>query len=157
MKWNKPFFNLLHCLLNKCSSEVSVFMCKRLYWEWNNVCPTRKQGQSQILGISTRHLKALCTRFHFRSCAAPLPRVVSWGENTACTSGGDPGCTGVSCGKGHGGKDALESLHRYIHVRLEGVTWSKCSWLQTAACPCVQQTQRVSTEWNKRHGRSAVD
>lgn len=68
-----------------------------------------------------------------KGAAAPLPRFLSWGENTVCTSGGDPDRKGAACGKGYEVKDALHSICIYlcVHVCLEGVMWSY--WLPIAA------------------------
>lgn len=64
-------------------------------------------------------------------CAVPLPRISSWGENTVCTSGGDPDRKGIACGKGYEVKDALHSVCVYLNVHEypEGVMWSRLPML----------------------------
>lgn len=56
-------------------------------------------------------------------CHTPPPVFLSWGENMACTSGGDPDSP---VGKGCQVKDTLLSVCIYlcVHVCLEGVMWS---------------------------------
>lgn len=118
-------------------------------------CATRGQSQSQILRITTTFKNTtsfLCLLPSFQplecvslfsgvsppACAAPLPRFLSWGENTVCTSGGDPGCTGVSCGKGYEVKDAVQSLYEYIYV---------CMCALRVSCDPDSQMLLITNSW----------
>lgn len=120
-------------------------------------CPTHEVSLSFTLFPSSWSCSPFSLDCPLPPCAAPLPRFWSWGENTVCTSGGDPDRKGVACGKGYEVKDALHSVCIYlcVHVCLGGVMWSQLSnapdYKQLAGCGLNQSDKLLAvTSGGKR-------